>query len=594
MGAIDVRSIKKAKTFIRKSARALRNFANPRDYKRWVARYDTLTVEERRRISNNIAKLSRTPIISVIMPVSENDWPWLFATLRSLQAQLYPYWELCLISDGPVSEQQRADLHGFVGRESRIRVVFRNDAAARSTKVNAALLLASGDAITLIDAGDVLPEHALYWVAKEILTHPDARLIFSDEDKIDHDGIRIDPWFKPDWNPALMLSYDAFGRLGVYERALVESVSGFRHGFDGNEEYDLALRCSRAIDRKRIRHIPRVLYHRRLRKVSALSCAISKVWETGCRAITDHLVELGLSAEVRRGCGMGYQVRYEIPSSHPRVSVLVPTTARPKLLEPCIDSLLGRTRYDEFEVLLLANEAELRFSDRAALLKRVSENPGVQVLAYPNRPFNYSWVSNWGARQASGDILCFLNDDTEVISGDWLEHLVARVLLPGVAAAGPMLYYSNDTIQHAGVVLGFGGVAGHACHMEPRGAFGYFGRACLEQDVSCVTAACMVIRREVFHELRGFDEELPVAYNDVDFCLRVRKAEWRIIWTPLAELYHHESASLGRHNSRERAEQFSSAVALMRHRWGTTLDSDPFYNRNLSLVRPYALAFPPR
>jgi glycosyltransferase involved in cell wall biosynthesis len=505
-----------AKAFIRRAGGALRDFIFPRDYKRWVARYDTLSPVQRQKIRDEIARLPKSPVISVILPVSLHDQPSLLATVRSLQNQLYPHWELCVAADSSISELSRAELRQFTWQDGRIRSVFCKDTTTWSAKANAALLLASGGFVAPIDPGDALPEQALYWVAREILSHSDARLIFSDEDKIDDDANRFEPWFKPDWNPALMLSYDAFGRLGIYERALVESVGGFRHGFDGNEEYDLALRCSRAIDRKRIRHIPRVLYHRRLRKVSALSCAISEVWETGRRAITDHLVELGLSAEVRRGCSMGYQVHYEIPSSHPRVSVLVPTTARPKLLEPCIDSLLGRTRYDEFRVLLLVNEAELRFSDRADLLKRVSENPGVQVLAYPNRPFNYSWVSNWGARQASGDILCFLNDDTEVISGDWLEHLVARVLLPGVAAAGPMLYYSNDAIQHAGVVLGFGGVAGHACHMEPRGAFGYFGRACLEQDVSCVTAACMVIRREVFHELQGFDEELPVAYNDVN------------------------------------------------------------------------------
>jgi GT2 family glycosyltransferase len=303
----------------------------------------------------------------------------------------------------------------------------------------------------------------------------------------------------------------------------------------------------------------------------------------------------GFSASVGRGRAVGYQVTYDVPLPLPRVSILIPTTAQPALLKPCLDSLLERTSYENFEVLLLLNELGTRLSGGADLLKRLTENSRVRVLAYPDRPFNYSWVSNWGARQASGDVLCFLNDDTEVITGDWLEHLVARVLLPGVAAAGPILYYPNDTIQHAGVVLGFGGgVAGHACHREPRGARGYFGRACLEQDVSCVTAACLVMRSDVFNALHGFDETMPLAYNDVDLCIRLRQAGWRIIWTPMAELYHHESASIGRHNSGERAEQFLRDVALMRQRWGPILDTDPFYNRNLSLDRPYKLAFPPR
>ena len=220
----------------------------------------------------------------------------------------------------------------------------------------------------------------------------------------------------------------------------------------------------------------------------------------------------------------------------------------------------------------------------------------MRIVEYPDRPFNFSLVNNLGAKQASGDILCFLNDDTEVIAADWLDQLVARVSLPQVAAAGPMLYYPDGTIQHAGVILGLGpsGIAGHACHREPRGSQGYFGRACLEQDVSCVTAACMVIRAEVFRTVGGFDEAMPLAYNDVDLCLRLRAAGWRIIWTPAAELVHHESASLGRHDTGERAEQYACDIALMRRRWQSILNTDPFYNHNLSLEHGYKLAFPPR
>ncbi len=231
-----------------------------------------------------------------------------------------------------------------------------------------------------------------------------------------------------------------------------------------------------------------------------------------------------------------------------------------------------------------------------AFLNKVAKRPNVRTVEYSDRPFNYSWVNNLGAKQASGDILCFLNDDTEVIAADWLDQLVARVSLPQVAAAGPMLYYSDGTIQHAGVILGLGpsGIAGHACHREPRGSQGYFGRACLEQDVSCVTAACMAIRAEVFRTVGGFDEAMPLAYNDVDLCLRLRAAGWRIIWTPAAELVHHESASLGRHDAGERAEQYARDIALMRQRWQSTLNADPFYNRNLSLEHGYKLAFPPR
>jgi O-antigen biosynthesis protein len=533
-------------------------------------------------------------VISVMMPVAGADRWNLQTTIRSMQTQLYPYWELCCSADASVLEECRAELRDVARQDHRIRCAFREDITAWATKANAALHLASADFVAPIDPGDTLAEDALYRV-EEILARSDARLFFSDEDKIERNGTRLDPWFKPDWNPAIMLSCNAFGRLGVYDRTLIKSLGGFRFGYDGAEEHDLILRCVRETHRAQIYHIPRILYHRRSFESATSKSDESGEWEAGKQAIAEYLMQSGISASVGRSRAVGYQVTYHVPLPHPRVSILIATTARPALLEPCLDSLLKRTSYGSFEVLLLVNEIHTRLSERADLLRRLTENSQVRVLAYPDRPFNYSWVSNWGAGQGSSDVLCFLNDDTEVITGDWLEHLVARVLLPDVAAAGPMLYYPNDTIQHAGVILGLGGgVAGHACHREPRGSRGYFGRACLEQDVSCVTAACLVIRREVFNALHGFDETMPLAYNDVDLCIRLRQAGWRIIWTPTAELYHRESASFGRHDSGERAEQFLRDVALMRQRWGPVLDADPFYNRNLSLDRPYKLAFPPR
>jgi GT2 family glycosyltransferase len=272
--------------------------------------------------------------------------------------------------------------------------------------------------------------------------------------------------------------------------------------------------------------------------------------------------------------------------------VIIATTAQPQLLEPCLDAL-AQTTYEDFEVLLLVDKAHSAIPERAALLTRVCNNK-IRVLTYPARSFNYSWVNNWGAEQALGKLLCFLNDDTELITPKWLDYLVARVSLDRVAAAGPMLYYPDQTIQHAGVILGLGGIAGHACVHEPRGSHGYFGRAHLEQDVSCVTAACMLVRRDVFHGLNGFDEELPVSYNDVDLCIRIRQAGWRIIWTPTVELVHRESASSGRHDAKHRANEYLRDVKTMRQRWALILDADPFYNRNLSLERQYEFAFPPR
>ena len=578
---------------IRRTRAVLRELVFPSSYRRWIVRHETPSPAARQRLRDDLAKLPRRPVISLIMPVAGKDRQRLHTTIRSVQGQLYPNWELYLSADTSIPEEWRAELREIPRHDGRIRGLFLDNTKTWSTKLNNVLLVAAGDFVAPIDPGDELAEEALYWVVKEIV-HSDAVLIFSDEDRISEDGNRFQPWFKPDWNPALMLSCNAFGRLGVYHRPLVAKVGGLRSGFEGSEEHDLVLRCAQLTDPERIRHVPRILYHRRIADPATSDGAKLEELETRRRVIAEYLSSLGISASVAPGRAMGVQITYVTSSPPSRVSILIPTTARPGLLEPCLSSLLNHTSYGNFEALLLVNEADRILPERANVLQRFASDPRVRVLINPAASFNFSCVINHGARHASGDILCFLNDDTEGITGDWLDHLIARVSLPGVAVAGPMLYYPDDTIQHAGVILGLGGIAGHACHHEPRGIEGYWGRGCLEQDVSCVTAACMVIRKEVFHKLNGFDEAMPVAYNDVDLCIRVRKAGWRIIWTPMAELYHHESASLGQHDSGIHAEQFSRDVRLMRQRWGPILDADPFYNRNLSLDRPYELAFPPR
>jgi O-antigen biosynthesis protein len=498
------------------------------------------------------------------------------------------HWQLCLCGTLSLPEMRALEQ-----MDNRICITQVQDSAGWADRANAALRIATGDFIVPVDEGDTLAQDALYRVVREILKHPECDLIFSDEDKIDDRGRRLVPWFKPDWNPALMLSCNAFGRLGAYRRKLVQDLGGFRVALAGAEEHDLVLRCGRATSSNRIRHIPRVLYHRRSTTNAGYQPGRTVGEEDASRsAVADHLAAQGIAAEAHTRVG-GLQISYKL-AARPQVSIIVATTARPDIAEPCFTSVLERTCYENFEIVILISRSAWHVPERADLLKRLAERRQVRIIDYPDRPFNYSAVNNLGAAQASGDILCFLNDDTEVISRDWLGTLVSRLELPGVAAVGPMLYYPDYTIQHAGVILGLTSVAGYACLGEPRGSRGYFGRAYLEQDVSCVTAACMGIRGDVFRAIGGFDEALPMAYNDVDLCLRLRSAGWRIIWTPAAELLHRESASLGRHDQGERAEQFSRDVALMRKRWAPLLDADPFYNVNLTLERAYRLAFPPR
>ena len=580
--------------FAKRSVSGFRRLVGPNVYQSWISQYDTLTDQTRQRIRADISQWKMRPLISVVLTVGNAPPGQVQAVIRSLEAQLYPLWELCIVCDASTPTGLKQDISNHAQNDERIRIGFCDDVADVSANLNRALSLASGEFIALMAADAELSEDALFWAAKETLVRSDIDLIFSDEDKIDDNGKRFDPWFKPNWNPVLMLSQNAFGNFGIYRRTLVEKVGGFRIGFEGSYDYDLVLRCASEIPEERIRHIPRVLYHRRASNSSARGDThVASVDDAGIRAVEEYLLRSGVRATVRR-TRHSYQIEYAAPSPSPLVSILIASKASARLLEPCLQTLLSLTSYENFEVLLLVNQRDRIDPNKSGLLDRIGAISCVRLLTYPDQPFNYAWINNWGARQASGSLLCFLNDDTKVITPDWLERLVARVSLPGVAAAGPMLLYPNKTIQHAGVILGLGGVAGHACNGQPRGFNGYFGRACLEQDVSCVTAACMMIRRTVFQVLGGFVEQLPVAYNDVDLCIRLRAMGWHIIWTPTVELYHLESASIGRHDSGDRAAAFARAVAFMRTRWASVLDSDPYYNPNFSLQRPFDLAFPPR
>ena len=566
-------------------------FPHAHTYRQWIARFDTVDADKRRQIATAAAELPSKPTISLIVPAC-SDWSSLSGTLSSVQAQPYRQWQLLIgASESPSTVPLSAPRAAQEDR--RIRFVTFDEAASWALRANRMVDLAGGEFIAFLDPGDSLHEHTLYWLGREIAAHPDADLLFSDEDTLSDRMIRTNPWFKPDWNPALMLSCNAFGRLGAFRRSLVQQLGGLRPELAGAEEYDLVLRCARASAPDRIRHIRRVLYHRRSPSPLKKEPGGPNAAGAAERAAAEHLAAQGVAATVR-ATRTGNQVAYALPRHHPHVTVIVPTTARPEIAEPCFASLLERTSYDRFDVLAVASQSTLLRADRAALLNRLAKDARFTIVAYPDRPFNFSWVNNYAAAKARGTVLCLLNDDTEVITPDWLTQLVARLCVPGIGAASPTLYYPDGAIQHAGVILGLRGIAGHACHRIPRGHPGYFGRAVLEQDVSCVTAACMAIRADLFREIGGFDETMPLAYNDVDLCLRLRRAGWRIIWTPSAELLHRESASFGWHDVGARAAQFVQDVERMRERWGAALENDPFYNPNLSLDRGHELGFPPR
>jgi O-antigen biosynthesis protein len=570
-----------------------------KDYAAWIDDYDRLSDDDRAIFRREIERFASKPLISILMPVYNTNRKYLELAINSVINQSYLNWELCISDDASTHGHIREMLDAFAKRDPRIKVTYRQNNGHIAANTNSALELATGEFVALLDHDDELAEQALFWFVHELQQHPSTDIIYCDEDKLDDQGRRFGPLFKPDWNPAMILGQNYVSHLTMYRRSLVERASGFRVGFEGSQDHDLLLRCAELIPVTSIRHIPRILYHWRAGSDSTASDigleAKPYAWQAGARAIQEHLDRRGIVGKVSPVIGQYYQVEYAPPPTRPKVVVVIPTALKLEFVQRCITSVLRVTTYSNVEFIVTINEQHVQTAAQKKFLKSLERDSRVRILLYDAPSFNYSRTNNRAVASSDAPIVCFLNDDVQVITKDWLEKLVARVQLDGVAAVGPMLYYANDRIQHAGVILGIGGVAGHQFHNMPRGNAGYYGRALLEQDLTCVTAACMVIRREVFDAIGGFDEKFAIAFNDVDLCIRVRQRGWRILWTPTVEMYHHESASLGKHNAIHRQALFEQEVNLMRTAWGDLLDADPFFNPNLSLANPYhTLAFPPR
>lgn len=570
--------------------------AVPDTYGIWIQRFDTRHPADEAAIRAHCARLAWKPKISVVMPVWNTPETYLRAAIESILAQLYPDWELCIADDASTKPHVNTVLREFAARDSRIKLVThaQNGRIARAS--NSALALATGEFIALMDHDDTLANHALYMIAAELNTHPDADILYSDEDKMDEDGDRFDPFFKPDWDPERIYAQNYINHLGVYRTSLVRDLGGFREGFEGSQDYDLALRAVARTRADRIRHIPVVLYHWRIFP-NALTFSMTqrdKATDAARRALREHFAEKGETVEIASDdIALTYRVRRPVFVPAPRVSLIVPTRDRLSLLKPCIEDLLNKTDYPDVEVIIVDNGSTE--PETLAFLAAIAAHPKVRVLRIEG-PFNFSALNNSAARIATGEILGFINNDIAVIAPDWLHEMVSQLTPQDVAVVGAKLYYGNDTLQHGGVVLGIGGVAGHAEKHAARKAFGYFGQLQATRSISAVTAACMLIRRKVFEEVGGFDEvNLAVAFNDVDLCLKVRAAGHRIVWTPYAALYHLESASRGADTDPAKAKRFEREVLYMLRRWGPVLEQDPYYNPNLALTsESLSYASPPR
>ncbi len=564
------------------------------DYKLWIKYYDTIDAGTRARMMNEIDGWNDAPLISIIMPVYNPPLDLLREAVDSVKDQLYPNWQLCLADDASTDPEVLTYLKSLSAEDQRIEVVFRPENGHISRASNSALEIAKGQYIALMDNDDLLPEHALYWVARTILENPKVGLIYSDEDKIDTQGQRSSPYFKSDWNEYLFRSQNMICHLGVYRRDLVNEVGQFRVGFEGAQDYDLALRCVEKLSRDEIIHIPRVLYHWRMHSGSTAMAGDEKPYAAlaGVKALDEHLHRKGnIGTTELLPMGM-YRVHYQLPDVLPMVSLIIPTRNAHALVKQCIDSIKQLTTYPNYEIILVDNGSDDQESIK--YFEEINQKENITVLR-DDGPFNYSALNNEAVKKSRGELVGLINNDIEVISPNWLNEMVSIALQPNVGAVGARLWYPDDRLQHGGVIVGIGGVAGHSHKYLPKGDYGYFCRAALTQEFSAVTAACLIIRKSTFDQISGLDEtNLKIAFNDVDFCLRVQEAGYINVWTPYSEMYHHESATRGLEDTPQKKERFRNEVMYMKSRW-PNIENDYTYNPNLTLDHEdFGLAWPPR
>jgi len=523
------------------------------------------------------------PLVSVVMPTYNSPLHFLAQAIESVQAQVYPHWELCIADDASTNPEVQAFLKEAAQKDTRISIVFRSQNGHISESSNSALEIAKGEWVALLDHDDLLHPMALYELVNTLQSHPEAQIVFSDEDKIDETGERFGPYFKTDYNPELMWAQNMISHLGCYKKSTLDAIGGFRKGFEGSQDYDLALRVIQRSKPYQIVHIPRVLYHwRAITGSTALAPNEKPYAETASRkALAEHLAALRIPAGVEPAPDLSYmnRVRPLLQKPDPLISLLIPTKDGIDLLKQCIQSVQQKSSYKFYEILVVNNnsllaESHIYFDQ----LKR----EGIRVLDYPH-PFNFSAINNFAAAEARGEYLCLMNNDIEVQSSGWMEEMLSFAQLDHAGAVGARLWYpGNQGLQHCGVVVGLGGVAGHAHVGLKKNEKGYFGRPVLHHRCSAVTAACLMIKKSTYFAVGGMDEQIAVAFNDVDFCLRLGDAGYHCVYTPSAELIHHESATRGDDLSDENRNRFMGEEAFMKARWGERLNRDPFFSPNLS------------
>lgn len=548
-------------------------------YQEWIVHHlpDELALKQQRE-----HQFKNRPLISVVIPLYKTQEHYLTELIDSIKAQTYDNWELCLSDGSGENSPIREMLEKFESEDKRIKVVHNEKQLHISDNTNEAIKIASGDYIAFADHDDLLTANALFENVSLINKHPDAEVIYSDEDKVDEDGQYVQPHFKPDFSIDMLCSVNYVCHFTVVRREIIDKVGMLRSEFDGAQDHDFILRCVEVTSH--IYHIPEILYHWRISEDSTSENPESKRYaiDAGKKAVQEHYDRVGIAATVEDGEYFGlYRTRLQ-RKSDPLVSIIIPNKDHIDDLKTCIDSIEEKSTYRNLEYIIIENNStEDKTFEYYEQLK--ATNPRVKIVTYEGT-FNYSAINNHGASFASGEYYLFMNNDVEIINPETIEELLNYAMREDVGIVGSRLYYPDGTIQHAGVVVGLGGVAAHSFANHVPGDTGYFHRIIITQNCSAVTAACMMVRREDFEAVEGFSEKLAVAFNDIDFCLKIRALGKLIIYNPYAELYHYESKSRGIEDTPEKIQRFQNEIAVFQSRWPDILEhGDPYYNVNLSL-----------
>ena len=548
-------------------------------YEAWLARHK---VDKRTLRRQKHSAFAQKPLISIVIPLYCTPLPYLKELLESVRRQSYENWQLCL-ADGSPDDKAKEFIEKHYGREKRIVYRKLEENGGISVNTNEAVALATGEYLMLCDHDDTLEPDALYEIVKAI-NDTGADVLYTDEDKVSMDGRHyFDPNFKPDFNLFRLRENNYICHIFVVKKSLTDETGLLRSEFDGAQDFDFILRCCEKA--QKITHIPKVLYHWRCHMDSTAADPSSKAYayEAGRKAVREHYQRLGIDAKVEMTERPGWYRSHVKVQGNPLISVIIPNKDHTDDLELCLFSMTRKSTYRNYEILIVENNSE-KEETFEYYRKLPDRYPKARVLTW-EKEFNYSAINNFAAKEAKGEYLLFLNNDVEILTPDWMEEMLQNCQQENVAAVGAKLYYPDDTIQHAGVVLGLGGIAGHIMCRASKEDPGYFGRMISVQEISAVTAACMMVKKSDFDAVGGLDETFQVAFNDIDLCMKFRAAGKKIIFTPYAELYHYESKSRGLEDTPEKQFRFDKEVKRFQEKWAQQLEmGDPYYSPNLSVT----------